>query len=76
MGVYDPVIQEPCPECCETMYSEGVSNGIGYHYPPFHCDRCGYSERCGYEGTNCNKCDQYENCFGELEVQNENNTNP
>ena len=69
MSVYDPIIQEPCPKCGEIMYSEGVSNGIGYYHPPFHCDKCGYSERCGYEGTNCNKCNQYEKCFGGLEVE-------
>jgi hypothetical protein len=58
----EPVITKPCPKCNSTMYSEGVNNGIGYYYPPFHCD-CGYSDRCEYEGENCNRCDQYERCF-------------
>lgn len=65
MSIYDAVIEDTCPKCGNTMYSEGVNNGIGYVYPPFHCE-CGWSEMCPYEDINsCKKCDQYEFCFRE-----------
>ena len=61
------VIKKICPKCGETIYSEGIDNGIGYVYPPFHCDECGWVERCGYEKIgNCNKCDQYKYCYREF----------
>lgn len=47
MSVYDRVIKKICPKCGETMYSEGIKNGIGYYHPPFNCE-CGWSE-CGYK---------------------------
>lgn len=57
-----PYIEEKCPRCGGTAYADGVDNGIGYVYPPLHCD-CGWSERCSYENDeDCKKCDQYELC--------------
>lgn len=66
MSVYDPVIYEKCPKCGGQAYSEGVDNGVGYVHPPLHCD-CGWSELCAFEDKEgCKQCDQYENCFKEL----------
>ena len=60
----DRVIYEKC-KCGVTMQSEGVSVGIGYVYPPFHCDSCGYTEKCDLYGEldNCKKCTEYERCY-------------
>lgn len=62
-SIYDPIIEEICPKCGEKVYSEGIHNGVGYVYPPFHCG-CGWSEMCGYQNEiTCNRCDQYEKCY-------------
>lgn len=62
-NIYNKVIKKTCPKCGETMYSEGINNGIGYYHPPFHCE-CGWSEMCGYQDKDvCKKCDQYEFCY-------------
>ncbi|BDR74285.1 hypothetical protein K144316041_p21240 (plasmid) [Clostridium tetani] len=67
MSVYEPIIEDICSKCGEKVYSEGVNNGVGYVYPPFHCG-CGWSESCGYaEEENCKRCDQYEMCYNQLE---------
>lgn len=64
MSVYDPIAEDICPKCGEKVYSEGINNGIGYVYPPFHCE-CGWSEMCSFQDKEgCKKCDQYEKCFG------------
>ncbi len=53
------VIYEKCPTCGSEMEAEGIDVGIGYVYPPFHCNDCGYSEGCGSAGTEvCSRCDQ------------------
>lgn len=60
-----PYIEEKCPNCGGNAYAEGVNNGIGYIYPPLHCYKCGWSERCSYENEeDCKICDQYELCYG------------
>lgn len=38
--------KETCSNCNEEMIAEGVHIEIGYIYPPFHCDNCGWSEKC------------------------------
>lgn len=64
MSVYDSVIKDICPKCGNTMYSEGVNNGVGYIHPPFHCE-CGYSEMCGFaDKKTCKRCNQYDCCYG------------
>lgn len=61
----EEIIKENCPNCNSIMYAEGVDIGVGYVYPPFHCE-CGYAERCSYESeASCRKCDQREYCFRE-----------
>lgn len=40
MSIYDSIIEDICPRCGNKVYSEGINNGIGYVYPPFHCS-CG-----------------------------------
>lgn len=63
MSIHNKIIEDICPECGTKVYSEGVHNGVGYVYPPFHCD-CGWSEMCAYQDIeNCKKCDQYEMCY-------------
>ena len=67
MNEYDymnRVIYEKCPNCGGEAYSEGVDNGVGYVYPPFHCN-CGWCECCYLKGTeSCNtKCTEYKYCY-------------
>lgn len=63
MSIFEAVIEEICPRCGANIYSEGIDNGIGYIYPPLHCE-CGWSEMCEFKDKeNCKICDQYEKCF-------------
>lgn len=63
MSVYEPIIKDTCPKCENEIYSEGINNGVGYVYPPFHCE-CGWSEMCAFENKeDCKRCDQYEKCY-------------
>mgnify|MGYP003231546529 FL=1 len=60
MSIYDSIIEDICLRCGNKVYSEGINNGIGYVYPPFHCS-CGW---CSFEDKEeCKKCDQYEKCY-------------
>lgn len=57
------IIKDKCPRCGGEAYSEGVDVGVGYRYPPMHCD-CGWSEMCDlYDEEKCKKCTEYEYCF-------------
>lgn len=60
----EPVKYEKCPNCGEQAQSDGVNNGVGYVYPPMHCDNCGWSEHCHLWNTEqCSrKCTEYEYC--------------
>jgi len=62
----EPTIYCECPNCKGQAYSEGVNVGVGYMYPPFHCD-CGWSDRCHLWNTeNCSKkCTEYDVCSQE-----------
>jgi len=60
----DKIIYEDCPNCCKKAESEGINNGVGYVYPPFHCYYCGWSEQCNLWDTDqCGShCTEYEYC--------------
>lgn len=44
---------------------ESIDNGIGYVYPPFNCENCGWCECCEfYDTESCDPiCDMYETCY-------------
>lgn len=58
------VAYDECPNCGCLAEADGIHNGIGYIYPPLHCDNCGWSEHCYLGGTeNCTKqCTEWHNC--------------
>ena len=61
--MFEPILEDVCPKCGSNIYSEGIDNGIGYVYPPLHCE-CGWSEMCSYQDEEgCKQCDQYEYCY-------------
>lgn len=63
MSIYEPILKDNCPKCGGEVYSEGVNNGVGYVYPPLHCE-CGWSEMCSYANKeDCKICNQYEKCY-------------
>lgn len=60
----EPVISQECPNCKGQAFSEGVNVGVGYYYPPFHCDNCYWSEKCHlWNSPDCSeKCTEHEEC--------------
>lgn len=63
MNGLEPTIKADCPKCGNTMTSDGENVGIGYVYPPFHCE-CGYSDLCAYENAEkCKICTEYKSCY-------------
>lgn len=60
----DSIKYDICPNCNSEVEIDGVDIGIGYIYPPLHCENCGWSEKCDLFGTNnCTEiCTEYEHC--------------
>ena len=59
------IVEMKCPKCGEQAYAEGVDVGVGYRYPPMHCDYCHWSEKsCDiqFDRETCKCCTEYEKC--------------